>query len=206
MKTVRFTQIVSQCGKPESYTQWLPLDQDIALKKAIKQHRLMTVHLQTTGTKKDYGEVGYVDEGQRVLLLFSKSLASFQGRRVVGIDYAQLKSDPRLTQTPSPKTRAVSKSKKASPKASAEDKSALQLFASDPEPKSAEPKLKTAPAKPNTKPKPNNKRKLKPSPAPAKKAATDLSQIHSLVAKAMKQIQSGKAVAAYQTLEQILKT
>jgi hypothetical protein len=93
METVRFSQVVAKCGEPQAHVQWLPVAQDAELKAAMEDERVMTVHIQTVGTKKDFGEIGLETKGQRTLLIFPKTLRRFAGKRVVGIDYGLLKGD-----------------------------------------------------------------------------------------------------------------
>jgi len=89
MKTARFSQVVAKCGAPVMHTQWQDESKDQALKKAVKEHRLMTLHLQNVGGRKDYGEVGVAEASgvgaHRALLIFPRSLRTFEGRRVVGV-------------------------------------------------------------------------------------------------------------------------
>ena len=50
----------------------------------------MSVRQAVTGTKKDFGEVGYLTGTNITYLVFPKSLKAFADRRIVGIDYALL--------------------------------------------------------------------------------------------------------------------
>jgi nicotinamidase-related amidase len=92
MKTVRFTQIVANCGAPSVHLTWVPPEQDRSLKTALKQNRVMTVHQNVRGTTKDYGTVGLLKTPHAQILVFPRSLKRFEERRVVGIDYALLAS------------------------------------------------------------------------------------------------------------------
>ena len=47
-----------------------------------------------TGTRKDYGMVGAQREKHVSFLIFPKSLARFENKRVVGIDYRELEASP----------------------------------------------------------------------------------------------------------------
>lgn len=90
MKTVRFSQVVARAGPPEVHVSWLPPAKDPVLKRALKEHRVMTVHQELRGTRKDFGTVGLALKGPAQILLFPKSLRRFAERKVVGIDYEVL--------------------------------------------------------------------------------------------------------------------
>lgn len=193
MKTVRFSQVVAKCGKPVVHDQWLALEQDSALKKAVKESRLMTVHIQTVGSTKDYGEVGLVKKGQHMLLVFSKSLAAFEGRRVVGIDYDLLKETAVRTAKKAKPTKE--KSEPAAKSKAADSEAALRLFRPDEEVDRKAPPKKKAKA-----------RAAKTPPKESKASSSaDAAALRRQIKLAMKQLQSGKAVMAYHTLENSLK-
>lgn len=90
VKTVRFAQVVARAGQPRQHLTWLPPDKDPALARAAKAHRLLTVHQELRGGKKDYGTVGLHAGARAQFLLFPRSLAAFAARRVIAIDYAAL--------------------------------------------------------------------------------------------------------------------
>jgi hypothetical protein len=87
MQTVRFAQVVSQAGRPQPYLTWLAPDRDRALKKLTRETRVLSIHQELRGTRKDFGSVGLHWDGSSQILIFPKSLARFAGKRVVGIDY-----------------------------------------------------------------------------------------------------------------------
>lgn len=99
MKTARFTDVVAGAGRPLVHPLWLAPDKDPALKRAVRECRVMTIHQALRGTKKDYGTVGLHLEGSTQVLVFPKPLRRFGDRRIVGIDYA-------LTVQPPPKDPA----------------------------------------------------------------------------------------------------
>src|SRR5687767_9185240 len=66
----------------------------------------MTVHQETVGSRKDYGTVGYTRDKQGQVLLFPKSLAPFEGRKVLGVKYD-------LLEAPAAGPRRRTKSEKA---------------------------------------------------------------------------------------------
>ena len=176
MQTVRFTQVVARSGQPEPHTLWVALEQDRELQSALKQHRVMTVHQETTGHENDYGEVGYTGDLRSTLLIFPKSLKTFEGRRVIGVKYDALKPTPaaKPASPPAPKPRVETpKQKPPAPKPSP-----LRVFRPEEHEEPAAVKRKT------------------PSVS-----LPDATRLAAAIRQAMKQLQSGKAVAAYQTLE-----
>ncbi len=90
VKTARFRDLVSQCGAPEVVTLWGNPQTDRHFQKALREQRILSVHQSAVGTRKDFGEVGFV-KGQGITFFeFGKSLSDFSGCRVVGIDYGHL--------------------------------------------------------------------------------------------------------------------
>lgn len=87
MKTVRFTSVVEQAGRPEPYLSWTPPEKDSELKKLVKQERVMTVHQELRGPRKDFGTVGLHRERAGQILIFPKSLRRFADQKVVGVNY-----------------------------------------------------------------------------------------------------------------------
>ena len=244
MKTARFSQVVAKCGKPVVHDQWLPPEKDAALKQAVKSGRIMTVHFHTVGTRKDYGEVGLGEGGQRVLLVFPKSLRAFKDRRIVGISYDLLKEEP----PPKRKTAAQKKpaAEQQPPAATPRDSASfLRLFrqsdadessaeeegsqteedASKPTPaekgtkrrgratarqkaaaKKTSAKKRSSGAKAAQRDKKPRRQTAPPAHAePAADAGTDARRLRAGIQKALRQLKSGKAVAAYETLEHALE-
>lgn len=87
VKTVRFAQVVEKAGKPHQHITWTAPDKDPELAKAAKAHRLVTLHQNLRGPKKDYGTVGLHVGDHAQFLIFPKSVRAFDGRRVIAIDY-----------------------------------------------------------------------------------------------------------------------
>lgn len=198
-KTVRFTQVVAKCGKPAVHDQWVVPEKDEPLKKAVKGDRVMTVHIHTVGAQKDHGEVGLVNKGQHVLLIFPKSLRAFAERRVVGINYDLLKETAgRAAMKPRP---AKAEEPPAEPKRkSAHSEAVLRLFRPD---EKEETEEKTGPT---------GKKRSTPAKlpraafaSPKARPSAETAALRRQIRKALKQLQSGKAVMAYQTLEKALK-
>src|SRR5688572_25315198 len=96
MKTVRFAEVVAKSGAPEAYQLWLPPKQDRAFQRAAKEHRVMTIHQENVGAKKDHGTVGFLEEPQAQYLIFPKTLRAFSERKVIGINYELLAKSSRL--------------------------------------------------------------------------------------------------------------
>lgn len=85
--TVRFSKVVASSGKPRLHTLWGPLKEDAEFQGAVKTGRVMTVRQENVGSKKDFGLIGFSDQGTAQYLIFPKPLRAFEGRRVVGIKY-----------------------------------------------------------------------------------------------------------------------
>lgn len=208
MKTARFSQVVARSGEPKVHDQWLAPAKDRALKTAVKEQRVMTVITHSVGSTKDHGEIGLVDARQRVLLVFPKNLRAFAGRRIVGINYDLLQKVPERAKKKVPvKTQPGAGHSKTRTSTS---EAALRLFRPEEEAKKEEPEKAPPPhAKAPPRPRRQTKKARKaapPSPPSAVKTTTHADRgLRAQVKKAMKQLQSGKAVQAYQTLEAALK-
>lgn len=85
MRTVRFSKVVQKAGKPEVYLLWTAADKDPEFKKALNAGRIMMVHQEHGQT--DYGTAGYKKGANEQILIFPKSLAAFEGKKVVGVKY-----------------------------------------------------------------------------------------------------------------------
>ena len=94
MKQSRFTSVVAKAGRPAVYLVWGPSAKDAGLQRALRGVRVMTLHLETRGSKAGYGHVGLPAKNERhELLIFPRSLKRFAGDRIVGIDYQLIDSD-----------------------------------------------------------------------------------------------------------------
>jgi hypothetical protein len=208
-KTVRFTHVVERAGQPHVHTLWVAPDKDRTFKQALQAHRVMTVDQSPSGHS-DVGLVGF-DPAHRhggQFLIFPKSLKAFEGARVVGIKF-DLVEQPKAIATPTAKPPAP-------PKESRREKS--------PAPRPPRPtraaKTPPSPAEPNVVPFPRDEPEAAPPHAeratrPAKKAkaaaeSPATSSTHRALVRevraAMKELQAGKSVAAYQRLEHALKS
>jgi hypothetical protein len=81
-KTIRFAQVVSRSGRPHVHTLWVAPEKDAELRRAQKDHRVMTV-LSGNGGKADTGVVGFERSKSAAaqVLIFPQSLARFADRR-----------------------------------------------------------------------------------------------------------------------------
>src|SRR5258705_13240321 len=106
--SVRFTALVEQAGKPEQVTLWRDPKQDPDFRKAINENRVLTVHQENVGTKKDFGVVGYEPGVLGSYLVFPKRLGQVEGQRIVGIKYdllAPTKSKGKTVRIPLPQKK-----------------------------------------------------------------------------------------------------
>ena len=77
MKTARFTDLVKKAGAPNPYLLWVSPKKDNIFQRAVKEQRVLTIHQENVGTKKDYGMVGFHQEPNAQYLVFPKSLKAF---------------------------------------------------------------------------------------------------------------------------------
>jgi hypothetical protein len=86
VKTVRFSQVVEKCGKPQVYTLWQKPSADRHLQSQVEKNRVMTILKSESGT--DFGMVGFKQRKGATYLVFTKSLKQFADKRIVGIDWS----------------------------------------------------------------------------------------------------------------------
>ena len=84
-KTVRFSQIVEECGQPNVYTLWEKFAADRRFQAQLKNNRVMTIQKSESGT--DFGIIGFKERKGARYLVFPKSLKQFADKRVIGIDW-----------------------------------------------------------------------------------------------------------------------
>jgi len=89
-KTVRYSDVVEACGKPQVYTLWQTPKKDRHLQTQIRLVHLMTVLRSEAGT--EFGSVGFIERPQAIYLEFPKSLKRFVDQRIVGIKWELVKS------------------------------------------------------------------------------------------------------------------
>ena len=90
MKTIRFGDLVRTSGRPHTLALWSGPKKNPELQKAIRARRIMTVHQENVGTKRDFGLVGFHPDPLSSYLVFPRRLQAKVGERVVGINYALL--------------------------------------------------------------------------------------------------------------------
>ncbi len=84
-KTIRFSQIVEECGQPNVYTLWEKPAVDQRFRAQLKNNPVMTVQKSESGT--DFGIIGFKERKGARYLVFPKSLKQFADKRVIGIDW-----------------------------------------------------------------------------------------------------------------------
>ena len=89
-KTVRLSQVIEKCGKPQVYTLWQKPSNDRHLQAQLKNNRVMTILKTETGT--DFGIAGFKEKKGATYLVFPKSLKPFADKRVVGIDWTLVRA------------------------------------------------------------------------------------------------------------------
>jgi hypothetical protein len=219
-KTVRFTNIVERSGTPRVHTLWLPPEKDPELKRAEAAHRVMTIASPGDGSKTDRGVVGFDPHAGKVsqFLIFPKSLKRFEGAKVVGIKFDLLEqpklapADPLKSLTASPaKRRGSKKTTPSKPTATRATRATADFdkpaettkSASDPKVVSFELPEPTPSHAPAPAPTSKTARSQKKAPRAAKSKADGKSKTFLVreIRAAMKELKAGKAVAAYQRLQ-----
>jgi hypothetical protein len=112
--TVRFSEVVKNAGTPEVYLPLSDPKHDRGFMRAVKEQRVLSLKQEPTGTKKDFGTVGFVPEKYVSHLVFPRSLKAFEGQRVVGIKYDALQEA--ALSTPSAVTRTAGRGRSTKPK------------------------------------------------------------------------------------------
>lgn len=87
MRTIRFAEVVRQSGRPHIHLTWSTPERDTVLTRAGKEHRVVTVHQQVRGARKDYAEAGIQAGPGTQFLIFPKSVRAFAEQRIVAIHY-----------------------------------------------------------------------------------------------------------------------
>jgi hypothetical protein len=187
METVRFSKIVEAAGRPVVHVLWIDPDKDPILKKAINAKRVMTVHQGLTKAKADYGTVGFQKGIAGQILIFPKSLKRFADSRVTGVKYDLLDSAtiPKGQQAPKiVPTKRAAKGKpqeteiEATPERSAAEENTAATVVKFPHPAEDDPNGPTV--------------------------AVDGEEIIKQVRLAMKTLEEGKQVAAFNLLKRIV--
>lgn len=178
-ETIRFAKIVEKAGEPEPYTLWQDPDKDKSFQSALKAHRVMTVHqASSAGSGADYGEVGYVKGQAKEILTFPKSLKRFEGKRIVGIKYDLLSTSEKSRGQSSTRSRPREKPK---------------------------PKPKTNQSLPPKKPLNPASGNVVAFKSPVVEGGDEIAELKEKVRHAMKVLEDGKPVAAFNLLKRIVE-
>jgi hypothetical protein len=188
MKTVRFSHIVETCGRPRVHTLWSNPEKDSEFKRARAAHRVMT--LVGEAGKADFGVVGYdVEHAASQFLFFPRSLHEFDGAHVIGIKF-DLIEQPKLS-TADLQTWAAAAPRHAKKKAAAPPSPRPAATATRREDKPILPSRRRPPARAKRAVESHSHVEAKPSDH------TLLREVHA----ALKELESGKTVAAYRRLQ-----
>ena len=182
MKTVRFSKVVEKSGKPEVYL--LMTETDPEFQKALHADKIMSLSDDSHGAGTEYGTVGYDKKRKGQLLLFPKTLKSFEDMKVVGIKY-DLFAEEAASESPMKKkavAKEAPKKAKAPPKAKPASRPAI--------------KSEKAPAA---------KVIHFPKPEPEEEDEDEsITEIKGSVRQAMRSLEKGNSVAAYNLLKRIV--
>ena len=85
-KTVRFSIVIENCGKPQVYVLWQKPSADRHLQAQIKKNRVMTILKGESGT--DFGIASFKESKDARYLIFPKPPRPFADKRIIGIDWA----------------------------------------------------------------------------------------------------------------------
>jgi hypothetical protein len=187
MKSVRFSKVVEKSGKPEVYLLMSETDPDF--NKALKAGKIMSLSDESHGSGTEYGTVGYDKKRHGQLLIFPKSLKAFSEAKIIGIKYDLFaEEDGHHVEKSSSSPKKSSKTKKEK---SVKPKPAMK------------PKEEKA-ARQKKAPKPAAKKVI---PFPTKKAQhedDDEDDLKATVRQAMRALEKGNSVAAYNILKRII--
>jgi hypothetical protein len=216
VKTVRFSELVESCGKPETHLLLIEPRKDKTLQAAIKSNRVMTLYQGSGSTKTDYGAIGFEEGPERQFLIFPKSLNPFADRRVVGIKYDLLESAPMFAKEEATKNKAAPKVTKQQPEARADQES------KSPAGKAPKPVRKTKPEKKPATPTAEKEERAErqaaketseklvqfPKPEPREEVAAlgnEVDEVKRRIREAMDMLEQGKQVAAFNLLKRIVE-
>jgi hypothetical protein len=183
---VRFSKLVEAAGKPSVHLLWMDPAKDIVLQKAIKANRVLTVHQRPGDTKADYGTVGFEKSVSGQILIFPKSLKQFSDKRVIGVKYDLLEWPEVPKDQEAPKARPPKRPASAQPREA-------KLPAVTPKRVAAED---NATARVLKFPNPRNESE--------EESNVDVEDIKDQVRHAMKALEEGKQVAAFNLLKRII--
>lgn len=90
MRKLRFGDLVRHSSRPEVLTLWTPPAKNRALRKAVREHRIVTVQHRNVGNRRDAGEIGFRQAREGLYLVFPRPLDAPDGEMVIGINYELL--------------------------------------------------------------------------------------------------------------------
>lgn len=212
MSSVRFTEVVKNCGRPESYLLLTDPARDKELQAALKAHRVMTIFQASPGGKADHGEVGLEAGAGRQFLVFPKSLRAYAGRPVIGIKYDLLQSAEPAKSTAPTKAPKPPKARKPKPPPPAareraepeESKPAAPVVLQRGEPAAPEPVEKVKMKPPTAVAAARSKKLVAFAPA-EKEDDEEVARLKKQVRRAMAALEEGKEVAAFNLLKRIVE-
>jgi hypothetical protein len=185
MQTARFAAVVARSGRPLIHLVFAAPEKDATLQSAVRAERVMTIHQEHVGTRKDYGRVGFHPEPHAQVLIFPRSLKPFAEKRIVGIDFS-LVDEPAALPRPAPRRAPA-------PRPAATRVTPRFQFTAPP-PKTTAP-MRLPPPHPRTAPR---------AAAPAAKSPA-AAALRRAVKLAVQELKDGKAVAAYERLQAALR-
>lgn len=86
-KTIRFSEIVKQSGRPESVALWTKPKDNPPLMRAVRENRVLTLIQKSMGMSADFGVIGFHQKPSALYLIFPKALPNATDLRVIGIKY-----------------------------------------------------------------------------------------------------------------------
>ena len=181
--------MIQKSGRPKQHLAWSDPAQDRELKKAAQQHRLLTIHQQVRGAKKDHGAVGLESGRNLQYFLFPRSLKSFAGVRVIGIDYG-LVDEGLSAAVFNPKHSPVPTKRVARSSRPASEKGENIVHFPEPEPESPPVPKRT---------------RAEPPPEPDTPPSASMADIRREIAKAVRELRAKKYTAARTRLDELLK-
>lgn len=81
-KQIRFSELVKQCGRPETVTLWTKPEDNPPFMKAVRENRVVTLLLKRHGNHPDFGEIAFHQRPNALYLVFANSLPEESGARV----------------------------------------------------------------------------------------------------------------------------
>ena len=182
--TVRFSKVVEATGKPSVHLLWVDPAKDAILQKAIRTNRVMTIVQRPADAKTDYGAVGFQKIASGQILIFPKSLKQFSDKRVIGVKYDLLEwpTIPKNQQAPQVRLarRPAGRTRKNFDLPAAPAKELRELPA---------PRVVKFPD---------------PGPEGENGVQAEIEEIKDQVRHAMKALEEGKQVAAFNVLKRIV--